>query len=221
MLGMWRHGRHGEERCTCLNMITDAKSAAKSRLSKGHSLMSSIEHLTVMVAQSRWRGSTLPIRCILRVEAGDINEDSTDLLSLCNALQHIWHSDDHFEDKEARLKPVDNLWTTHPKRAQLIHILATYLTRLLPSSSASERLKPCGSLRRLAVRGAFCLFVGSIVLQMQPVQAATQADQFRLYAHSRIIDWKQFNCFAKIIHKESRWNPQARNGSHFGLGQMR
>jgi hypothetical protein len=56
---------------------------------------------------------------------------------------------------------------------------------------------------------------------MQPVQAATQADQYRLYAHSRIIDWKQFNCFAKIIHKESRWNPKARNGSHFGLGQMR
>jgi hypothetical protein len=56
---------------------------------------------------------------------------------------------------------------------------------------------------------------------MQPVQAATQADQYRLYAHSRIIDWQQFNCFAKIIHKESRWDPKARNGSHFGLGQMR
>ena len=116
---------------------------------------------------------------------------------------------------------MDNLWTTRRKYAQLIHIFATYLTRLLPSSSASERLKPCSSLRRLAVRGAFCLFVGSMVLQMQPVQAATHADQYRLYAHSRIIDWKQFNCFAKIIHKESRWNPQARNGSHFGLGQMR
>lgn len=116
---------------------------------------------------------------------------------------------------------MDNLWTTLPKCAQLIHILATYLTRLLPSSSASERLKPCGSLRRLAVRGALCLLLGSIVLQMQPAQAATQADQYRLYAHSRIVDWKQFNCFVKIIHKESRWNPKARNGSHFGLGQMR
>lgn len=116
---------------------------------------------------------------------------------------------------------MDNLWTTLPKRAQLIHILATYLTGLLPSSSASERLKPCSSLRRLAVRGALCLFLGSIVLQMQPAQAATQADQYRLYAHSRIVDWKQFNCFVKIIHKESRWDPKARNGSHFGLGQMR
>ncbi len=119
------------------------------------------------------------------------------------------------------MKPVDNLWTTRQKDAQVVHIFDSSLTLPLPSSSASERLKPCSSLRRLAVRGALCLFTGSVVLQMQPVQAATQADQYRLYAHSRIIDWKQFNCFAKIIHKESRWNPQARNGSHFGLGQMR
>ena len=118
--------------------------------------------------------------------------------------------------------PVDNLWTTLPKRAQLIHILATYLTSLLPSSSASERLKPYSSLRRLAVWGVFCLLVGSQSLQMQPVQAATQADHFKLYAHSRIIDWKQYQCFVKIISKENRsWDVKARNGSHYGLGQMR
>ena len=117
---------------------------------------------------------------------------------------------------------MDNLWTTLPKRAQLIHILATYLTSLLPSSSASERLKPYSSLRRLAVRGAFCLLVGLQSLQMQPVQAATLADQYKLYAHSRILDWNQYHCFVKIISKENRsWDPLARNGSHFGLGQMR
>jgi hypothetical protein len=117
---------------------------------------------------------------------------------------------------------VDNLWTTLPKRAQLIHILATYLTSLLPSSSASERLKPYSSLRRLAVRGAFCLLVGSQCLQMQPVQAASLADHYKLYAHSRILDWNQYHCFVKIISKENRsWDPLARNGSHFGLGQMR
>jgi hypothetical protein len=118
-------------------------------------------------------------------------------------------------------KPVDNLWTTRREHARLIHIFAMYLTSLLPSSSASERLKACSSLRRLAVRGAFCLFVGSLSLQMQPVQAATLADQYKLYAHSRILDWNQYHCFVKIITKESRWNPDARNGSHFGLGQMR
>jgi hypothetical protein len=56
---------------------------------------------------------------------------------------------------------------------------------------------------------------------MQPVQAATQADHLKLYAHSRIIDDNQYQCFRWIITKESRWNPKARNGSHYGLGQMR
>lgn len=118
------------------------------------------------------------------------------------------------------MSPVDNLWMTRPKRAQLIHNLATYLTALLPSSSASERLKPCSSLRRLAVVGILCLFLSSMVLQMQPAQAS-DADQYKLYAHSRLINDKQYECFKKIIYKESRWDPKARNGSHYGLGQMR
>jgi hypothetical protein len=117
--------------------------------------------------------------------------------------------------------PVDNLWTTRQKDAQLIHILDSSLTVPLPSCSASERLEPYSSLRRQAVRGAFCLLVGALVLQMQPVQAATQADYLKLYAHSRILDWKQYHCFVKIITKESRWDPRAVNGSHYGLGQMR
>lgn len=116
---------------------------------------------------------------------------------------------------------MDNLWTTRRRRAQLIHIFDSSLTVPLPSCSASERLKPYSSLRRLAVWGVFCLLVGSQSLQMQPVHAATQADHLKLYAHSRIIDWKQYQCFVKIITKESTWNPKARNGSHYGLGQMR
>jgi hypothetical protein len=46
-------------------------------------------------------------------------------------------------------------------------------------------------------------------------------DYLKLYAHSRIIDYKEFQCFNKIITKESRWSYTARNGSHHGLGQMR
>jgi len=117
--------------------------------------------------------------------------------------------------------PVDNLWTTRRTRAQVVHIIDSSLTRPLPYSSSSERLWPYSSLMSLKVWAVLCLVVGSLSLQMQPVQAATQADQYKLYAHSRILDWKQYQCFVKIITKESRWNPHARNGSHFGLGQMR
>jgi hypothetical protein len=53
-------------------------------------------------------------------------------------------------------------------------------------------------------------------------KAATQSDSFKLYAHSRIVNDEQYQCFYKLINKENRqWNPKARNGSHYGIGQMR
>jgi hypothetical protein len=118
------------------------------------------------------------------------------------------------------MSPVDNLWTTRRGSVQSPVDNLTYLTSLLPSSSASERVCACSSLRRLAVVGILCLFLSSMVLQMQPAQA-NESDQYKLYAHSRLINWKQTHCFIAIINKESRWNLSARNGSHYGLGQMR
>lgn len=120
------------------------------------------------------------------------------------------------------MSPVDNLWMTRPKCARLIHNLAMYLTGLLPSSSASERLKPYSSLRRLAVVGILCSFIASLSIQMQHAQATTTSiDHYKLYTHSRIINEQQYKCVYWIFYKESRWNPKAKNGSHFGLGQMR
>jgi len=46
-------------------------------------------------------------------------------------------------------------------------------------------------------------------------------DHLKLYAHSRLLDYKQFQCFNRIVTKESQWSYTARNGSHWGLGQMR
>ena len=53
------------------------------------------------------------------------------------------------------------------------------------------------------------------------VSADYSIDHLKLYAHSRILDYKEFQCFNRIITKESRWSYVARNGSHWGLGQMR
>ena len=46
-------------------------------------------------------------------------------------------------------------------------------------------------------------------------------DALKLYAHSRILIDSQYQCFHKLITKESNWSVSARNGSHYGLGQMR
>ena len=46
-------------------------------------------------------------------------------------------------------------------------------------------------------------------------------DALKLYAHSRIVNDSQYQCFYKLITKESNWRVNAVNGSHYGLGQMR
>jgi len=51
--------------------------------------------------------------------------------------------------------------------------------------------------------------------------AAYSIDHLKLYAHSRLLDYKEFQCFNKIITKESRWSYTASNGNHYGLGQMK
>ena len=50
---------------------------------------------------------------------------------------------------------------------------------------------------------------------------ATQSDLLKLYAHSRLVNDEQYQCFHKLITKESNWRVDARNKSHYGIGQMR
>ena len=68
------------------------------------------------------------------------------------------------------------------------------------------------------------LLIVSLVAPIGASHAAAASysiDHLKLYAHSRLLDYKEFQCFNKIITKESRWSYTARNGSHYGLGQMR
>ena len=67
-----------------------------------------------------------------------------------------------------------------------------------------------------------CLIAALTSQTMQTATAASYSiDHLKLYAHSRLIDYKEFQCFNKIITKESRWSYRAVNGSHYGLGQMK
>ncbi len=111
------------------------------------------------------------------------------------------------------------LWDTPNAMRKLF----TCLTRAL----RSKRLKRAAEA--VSARGRFDL-MGKVyallaVLSMTSIPAAEAAnysiDHLKLYAHSRLLDYKEFQCFNKIITKESRWSYRAVNGSHFGLGQMR
>jgi hypothetical protein len=113
---------------------------------------------------------------------------------------------------------VNILWTTRRTCARIIHILISNLTHALASRRGGEPPVRLARSRFLVLLGVLCL---TGVLTANPANAVTNTDALKLYAHSRIINYEQFQCFHKLITAESSWRINARNGSHFGLGQMR
>ena len=98
--------------------------------------------------------------------------------------------------------------------------MLSYLTAMLPSRRAGAR-----ELAHSAeVEGGYCFqliltALLALTIIIKPVKAEADMN-LKLYAYN-LMSWKQFECYNWLIHKESSWNPKARNGSHYGLGQMR
>jgi len=97
------------------------------------------------------------------------------------------------------------------------------LTGLLRCHRVKRAAVADSSLRRMKLLGHAYALAALITLTSIPEATAKNysIDHLKLYAHSRILDYKEFQCFNRIITKESRWNYLAKNGSHYGLGQMR
>jgi hypothetical protein len=72
------------------------------------------------------------------------------------------------------------------------------------------------------VLAVLCLVGTTPAMATKDVNTTTSIDSLKLYAHSRIVNYKQFQCFNMLITKESNWRVEAinPNGKHFGLGQM-
>jgi hypothetical protein len=109
------------------------------------------------------------------------------------------------------------------KAVGLAQDYARYLTHLLRCHRVKRAAEAGSSLRRMKLLGPAYALTASITLMSIPEATAKNysVDHLKLYAHSRILDYKEFQCFNRIITKESRWSYTARNGSHRGLGQMR
>ena len=100
---------------------------------------------------------------------------------------------------------------------------ARYLTALLRCYRLKRAVVRCSSQGRMQLMGAVYVLTAITSITIIPESKAVNysIDHLKLYAHSRILDYREFQCFNKIITKESRWSYTARNGSHRGLGQMR
>jgi hypothetical protein len=114
---------------------------------------------------------------------------------------------------------IHRLWDT-PK---ITLRLARYLTASLLSLRLRRAAEADSSQERKIGLGAVYAITASLLITSIPEATAKNysVDHLKLYAHSRILDYKEFQCFNRIITKESRWSYTAKNGSHFGLGQMR
>ena len=100
---------------------------------------------------------------------------------------------------------------------------ARCLTASLPSTRGGEPVSRIARNRYLVVWGVLCVIGITPANATEAVKQTTSINYLKLYAHSRIINYKEFQCFNILITKESNWRIEAinPNGNHFGLGQMR
>jgi hypothetical protein len=107
-----------------------------------------------------------------------------------------------------------------PKTTLVTLLNLTGLVRCLRLKRAAEADSSQG--RKQLMGKVYAITAFALTMGITEAQAANYSvDHLKLYAHSRILDYKEFQCFNRIITKESRWYYLAKNGSHFGLGQMR
>ena len=127
---------------------------------------------------------------------------------------------------------VQNWWDTPKATHEVIKHLTSYCTldaynntTHFVGKTKNEYLSKYLRNKKIDIKKIqMLLSITSLIAMLgaSPANAANYSiDHLKLYAHSRILDYKEFQCFNKIITKESRWSYTARNGSHYGLGQMR
>jgi len=102
-------------------------------------------------------------------------------------------------------------------RAYDTPMLSTCLTRLL--HSRQEPLKGSDRARKGVARWVAGVLVGSLCLLSAETSEA-QNMPLKVLANKQLTD-KQYNCHNEIVYRESRWNINAVNGSHYGYYQIR
>jgi len=79
----------------------------------------------------------------------------------------------------------------------------------------------CGKLARCTLVG-LALFVAQISsLERAESQVIHKTNHYRQYAFIQLNNVDEFYCLDELNYKESRWNPRAVNGSHYGIPQGR
>jgi len=90
----------------------------------------------------------------------------------------------------------------------------------LNANSLSERKGDLRS-RKIARFGlviSLFIVINIAFLKIDSVHADT-TNNYRQWAFIQLNNLNEFYCLDELYYKESRWNPKARNGSHYGIPQ--
>ena len=90
------------------------------------------------------------------------------------------------------------------------------------SLSKRKAEPPSARLGRCWLLGAaICIGITSALLIDESV-ALNKPTHYKQYAFIQLNhSFSEFYCLDELYHRESRWNPKARNGSHYGIPQGR
>ena len=89
------------------------------------------------------------------------------------------------------------------------------------SPSRRKREPRRGLLARCSLVG-IALFVAQISsLERAESQILNTTNHYRQWAFIQLNNLDEFYCLDELYFRESRWNPKARNGSHYGIPQGR
>jgi hypothetical protein len=109
-----------------------------------------------------------------------------------------------------------NLCTTRQTRLSYPQ-LASNLTHTLASQLANEPLRRIARMRSLVLLAVLC------VIGITPANAYNpNVESYKLYAHMKLLDDKQYRCLVILWRSESQWNPKAKNpkSSAYGIPQL-
>ena len=113
-----------------------------------------------------------------------------------------------------------NLWTTRRQYAQVIHIFVMYLTIGVRSILAGEPLRRIARRRSLVLLAVLLLFTN--MPYASAINTPRDVNNYKLYAHIKLLDAKQYRCLELLWNRESLWNPRADNpkSSAYGIPQL-
>ena len=111
---------------------------------------------------------------------------------------------------------VKKVWDT-PKRT--LNYCA-YLTKALRSILAGEPLPRIARRRSLVLLAGLLLFVN--MPASQAINTQRDKENYKLYAHIKLLNAKEYRCLELLWTRESRWDPRADNpkSSAFGIPQL-